>query len=46
MLAELRATGNYTGLSNDEGVRARKDVEDLIGLDEYYEIERATVESR
>ena len=46
VLKELRATGNYTGLSNEEGVRARKDIEDLIHLEEYYEIERQTVESR
>lgn len=46
MLRELRETGSYTGLSNEEGVRARKDIEDLIRLEEYYEIERQTVESR
>ena len=46
MLRELRATGTYTGLSNEEGVRARKDIEDLIRLEDYYEIERQTVESR
>jgi methylisocitrate lyase len=46
MLKELRSTGSYTGLSNEEGVRARKDIEDLIHLEEYYEIERQTVESR
>lgn len=46
VLKELRATGSYTGLTNDEGVRARKDIEDLIHLEEYYEIERQTVESR
>jgi hypothetical protein len=27
-------------------IRARKDIEDLIHLEEYYEIERQTVESR
>ncbi|MEZ5854458.1 MAG: isocitrate lyase/PEP mutase family protein [Hyphomicrobiaceae bacterium] len=43
-LAELRATGAYTGLSNDDAVRIRKEIEDAIGLDEHYEIERQTVE--
>jgi 2-methylisocitrate lyase-like PEP mutase family enzyme len=46
MLKELRETGNYTGVSNEEAVRARKDIEDLIHLEEYYEIERQTVETR
>jgi methylisocitrate lyase len=46
MLKELRSTGSYTGLTNEEGVKARKDIEDLIHLEEYYEIERQTVESR
>jgi methylisocitrate lyase len=46
MLHELRATGSYAGLSQDDAVRARKDIEDLIRLEEYYEIERQTVENR
>ncbi len=46
MLKELRSSGNFTGLTNEEAVRARKDIEDLIHLEEYYEIERQTVESR
>ena len=46
MLKELRASGDYTGLNQDEAIRARKDIEDLIHLEEYYEIERQTVESR
>lgn len=44
MLEELRATGGYTGMTNDEAVRARKAIEDVIGLEEHYEIERQTVE--
>ena len=43
-LKELRATGGFTQLTEAEMVRARKDVEDLIGLDEYYAIEAETVE--
>jgi methylisocitrate lyase len=42
--AELRKTGDYTGMSPDEFVTVRKQVEDLIGLEDYYRIERATVE--
>jgi 2-methylisocitrate lyase-like PEP mutase family enzyme len=44
MLAELRSTGTYTQMSEPEMVRARKDVEDLIRLEEYYAIEEETVE--
>ena len=43
-LEELKGTGNYTGMSESEFVAARQQVEDIIGLDEYYAIERATVE--
>ena len=46
VLKELRTTGGFTQLTEAEMVRARKDVEDLIGLDEYYAIEEETVESR
>src|SRR6185369_380252 len=45
-LTELRKTGDYTGMTNAEYVAARQAVEDLIGLDEYYEIEAKTVEAR
>lgn len=43
-LEELKRTGDYTGMTQEEWVAARKGVEDLIGLDEYYRIERETVE--
>jgi len=43
-LAELKKTGDYTGISEKEFVIARKQVEDLIGLEDYYRIERETVE--
>jgi 2-methylisocitrate lyase-like PEP mutase family enzyme len=43
-LAELVATGNYTGLDDTAFVALRKEIEDLIGLDAYYRIEAATVE--
>ena len=45
-LAELKETGGYGGLSQDELVAARRDVETLIGLDRFYEIEEETVEEK
>ena len=45
-LAELRETGNYEGITEADFVKARQDVEDIISLDEYYEIEAKTVEAR
>lgn len=44
-LEELKRTGDYTGMTEADFVVARKQVEDMIGLEEYYAIERATVES-
>ena len=46
MLEELRRTGDYTGLTNQDCIRLRKEIEDVIGLEEFYEVERQTVESR
>ena len=46
MLIELRETGNYAGVSEAEFVKARQDVEDIISLNEYYDIEARTVEAR
>ena len=43
-LAELKRTGDYTGMSEDEFVAGRKGVEDTIGLEDSYRIERDTVE--
>jgi len=43
-MKELKRTGDYKGMTNAECVAARKGVEDLIGLEDYYAIERATVE--
>jgi methylisocitrate lyase len=45
-LAELKRTGDYSGMSEADFVVARKQIEDLIGLEDYYRIERATVERR
>jgi 2-methylisocitrate lyase-like PEP mutase family enzyme len=44
MLKELRETGEFTGLSPADMVRARQEIEDIIGLDGYYQIESETVE--
>ena len=41
---EIKQTGAYTGMSGPECIAARKQVEDLLGLDDYYRIEEATVE--
>lgn len=43
-LLELRKTGDYTGISTDDYITARKQIETLIGLEEYYRIEEETVE--
>lgn len=45
-LAELRATGAYTGMTDAEYIAARQAVENLIGLDEHYAVEAQTVEAR
>jgi 2-methylisocitrate lyase-like PEP mutase family enzyme len=43
-MEELKRTGDYTGMTQEEWVTARKGVEDIIGLDDYYRIEQDTVE--
>jgi 2-methylisocitrate lyase-like PEP mutase family enzyme len=43
-LAELKVSGDFTGLNAEECVTARHDIETLVGLDEYYAIEEETVE--
>jgi 2-methylisocitrate lyase-like PEP mutase family enzyme len=45
-LTELRASGTYTGMTNEDYVASRQQVEDLIDLSKYYEIESQTVETR
>ena len=44
MLQELRKTGDFSTLSELNLIEIRKQIEDLIGLDDYYSIERDTVE--
>lgn len=43
-LKDLKETGDYTAISSEEYVRRRKEIEDIIGLDEMYKIEEETVE--
>ena len=43
-LAEIVETGSYTGLDAAEFTALRKEIEDLIGLEEFYRIEAETVE--
>ena len=43
-LAEMQRTGNYTGLGDNQFTAVRQEIEDLIGLDDYYQIEAETVE--
>lgn len=45
-LQEIKKTGDYTGMTQEEFVQARQDLEDTIGLEEYYEIEEKTVEKK
>lgn len=46
VLTELRETGDFKGMTNAEWVASRQQVEDLIDLTKYYEIEAETVETR
>lgn len=43
-MKELKKTGDYTGLTNEQFIAARKGVEDIIGLEQFYAIEQQTVE--
>ena len=44
--AEIRRTGGYTGLSNEQCIAARHEIETLVGLDEFYAVEEQTVEKK
>lgn len=44
--AEIRKTGNYSGLAAQDWIDVRKEIEDIVGLDDFYRIEEATVEKR
>jgi 2-methylisocitrate lyase-like PEP mutase family enzyme len=43
---EIKRTGGYTGLTKEESVAARHEIETLVGLDEFYAIEEETVEKK
>ena len=45
-LTEVRDTGSFTGLTGEQLMHDRQSVEDLIGLEDFYAIEEATVEDR
>ena len=45
-LQEVRKTGDYTGMTHEEFMAARQGVEDLIGLEGFYEVEEETVEKK
>ncbi|HTO50605.1 MAG TPA: isocitrate lyase/PEP mutase family protein [Burkholderiales bacterium] len=44
--AEIRRTGGYSGLTQEQCIAARHEIETLVGLDEFYEIEEKTVEKK
>jgi methylisocitrate lyase len=46
LLTELRETGKVGDLTQTEWVAARQEIENLIDLEDHYEIERRTVEAR
>lgn len=43
---EMKETGEYTGMTDEENVATRQAIEDLIGLEDHYAIEEQTVESK
>jgi 2-methylisocitrate lyase-like PEP mutase family enzyme len=43
-LTEMLRTGRYTAIGDNQFTTLRQDIEDLIGLDEYYTVEAETVE--
>ncbi len=44
--AEIKRTGGYSGLTQEQCIKARHEIETLVGLDEFYEIEEKTVEKK
>jgi 2-methylisocitrate lyase-like PEP mutase family enzyme len=43
-LSEMQQTGVYTGIGENRFTAVRQEIEDLIGLDDYYRVEAETVE--
>ena len=46
MLKALRQEGDFTAIGSTEMTRIRQEIEDIIDLEKYYEIEAATVEDK
>ena len=44
MLGELKETGDFSLLSQESNIQIRQEIEDIINLEEYYNIEKSTVE--
>ncbi len=44
--SEIRRTGGYNGLTSQQCIAARQEIEDLVGLDEFYAVEEQTVEKK
>ena len=45
-LMELKQNGEYGGLSQEDCGAARHEIETLVGLDRFYEVEEQTVEEK
>ena len=43
---EIKRTGAYTGLTQAQCIAARQDIETLVGLEDFYEVEEQTVEKK
>ena len=46
MLSELKETGDFSLLSQESNIQIRQEIEDIINLEEYYNIEKSTVEKK
>jgi methylisocitrate lyase len=44
--AEIKRSGTYTGMTPEQCIAARHEIETLVGLDEFYEVEEQTVEEK
>jgi len=43
---EIKRTGDYSGLSTEDWIQTRQQIEDLCDLEEYYAVEEDTVEKK
>jgi methylisocitrate lyase len=44
--AEIKRSDTYTGMTPEQCIAARHEIETLVGLDEFYEVEEQTVEEK